>query len=170
MVTHCMCMSVYACTYTCTYAYIHACTHTHTHTHTHWQYFAGSGLFCSCIFIIPCSMYVRWILVHELLGSRPSVHCSYNHVPPPPPLPVAVRCWRVSDRAVHPAGHHHGGQAAHPEQPHWDRHPVSAPPLALNNNNNLIEIVIPWVHHRWLLIIITTSLRSSSRECSTAGS
>lgn len=43
---------------------------------------------------------------------------------PPAPSPVCPR--RLPHGALHPAMHHHAGQAAHPEQPVWDRHTVSA--------------------------------------------
>lgn len=42
-------------------------------------------------------------------------------------LPLSPVCpCRLSHGAVHPVVHHHARQTAHPEQPVWDRHTVSA--------------------------------------------
>lgn len=40
--------------------------------------------------------------------------------------PPPVCSCRMSHGALHPAVHHHAWQAAHPEQPVWDWHTVSA--------------------------------------------
>lgn len=76
-------------------------------------------------------------------AARPtSTLLSLTPVPFPTLCPVCS--CRLPHGAVHPVVHHHARQAAHPEQPVWDRHTVSSQEQRLTLNTQMTG----WTTHR----------------------